>query len=291
MLDRQINVLSENKALLWHVRLGHASLKYLEEFQKQFPDLQDLSKIKFDSAQLECEVYMVSKFTKSPFKSVRKRASRPLEIVYADVMGPISPVSHPKRYCFISVYIDDFSRLAIAYPMKNKSDSSKCLDSFIISARNLLGRDEKFCYLRCDQGTEFTRNKTRSVLEKYGAELQLASPDTPEHNDQGKCYESRDVKFNEKVVYGDKYDNKEVLVWRNPMLDINKDSWFVKFDKIKDELMETEEEKQLAGYPPEILSTMHNDLLETDTDPTEFKGNWSESDNVRALVTKRTSVF
>ena len=116
------------------------------------------------------------------------RAEKPLQLIHTYTMGPVSLQSHPSGYKFVVIFVDDYSRVALAYRMKNKSEVSENLKACVDSIRNLIGSDNKVCYLGTDQGTKFDSKETSKVLteingnETVVAELQLACSDTPEHN-------------------------------------------------------------------------------------------------------------
>ena len=80
-------------------------------------------------------------------------------------------ILYPKKYKYISVFVDDYSRLAMQYPINTKDETPFCFESFVKSGRNTLGKDAKVCYLRSDQGTEFTGGKMSKVLSKLGTKL------------------------------------------------------------------------------------------------------------------------
>ena len=150
---------------------GSCARQLFEDLQKKMPEIEELKKVGFDDSIQKCEICMISKIKTLPFRTTRQRATEPMQIIHADVMGMISPASYPKRYKYISVFIDDFSRLAMAYATKTEDKTGHCLESFIKSARNLLGKDTKVCYLQSDQGIEFTGGYTTEVLKRLNAEL------------------------------------------------------------------------------------------------------------------------
>ena len=93
---------------------------------------------------------------KLPFSEDRTRGTRALKIIHTDTMGPIKPASFPGGNRFIiCVFVDDFTRFAKVHSVNHKNETGDCLEKFLITMRNLLGKDEKVCYIRADNGTEF----------------------------------------------------------------------------------------------------------------------------------------
>ena len=152
-----------SEAMLWHVRLGHASLTYLKMLQKNEKSLQH---IKFDESIRECEVCILSKMEKLPFKINRSRADRPLQLIHSDIMGPIKPISWPGQKRYIITFVDYYSRYAKIYCLKSKDEAGQAFESYLVSARNLLGENAKVCYVRSDRGTEYTGGKFAEVMAK-----------------------------------------------------------------------------------------------------------------------------
>ena len=137
--DPKENVKRISEGMLWHTRLRYASLEYLKQLQKSEKRLE---KIKFDKKISEFGICILAKMESLPFRDKRSRA-----------MGPIKPASFPGDNKFIIVFIDDYSRYARAYCVKHRNEAGKCLEEFLIRMRNQLGKQEKVCYIRADNGT------------------------------------------------------------------------------------------------------------------------------------------
>ncbi len=58
-------------------------------------------------------------------------------------MGSIQPITYPGKKKYILVVLDDFSHIAVVYPMERKDETCHYAETFAESARNLLGRNNK----------------------------------------------------------------------------------------------------------------------------------------------------
>lgn len=175
----EINKYKPSEGMLLHWRLGHTSLDYMKHLQKHE---EKLKKVKFDREILDCEICILAKMESLPFKNNRSRSDRPLHTIHVDTMGKITPASFPGENRFIVVLVDDHTRYARAYCVNHKSESGDCLERFLTHMRNLLGKNEKVCYIRGDNGTEFTGGKFSEIMKKEGISSDFAPPYTPELN-------------------------------------------------------------------------------------------------------------
>ena len=107
------------------------------------------------------------------------RSTRPLELVHADLAGPIRVQSWGRsKYMF--VLVDDFSRKYWVILLKNKGEAGDRLKEWKALVENERGL--KLGRLRTDNGGEFTSIALRTWLKEKGVSQEFTPPRTPQAN-------------------------------------------------------------------------------------------------------------
>ena len=168
---------SSDLTYLWHQRYGHLSYKGLKTLQTK-KMMRRLPQLEVSS--VTCTDCFTGKQHRNPIpKKSEWRASKVLELIHADICGPIEPISNSgKRYplCFI----DDYSRKGWVYLLSKKLEALECFKSY----KKLVEKEAEASIkcLRKDRGGEFNSLNFKSFCEEEGIKRQLTTSYTPLQN-------------------------------------------------------------------------------------------------------------
>ena len=97
---------------LWHKRFGHLNYR----------DLRTSVPIQLKDENAKCETCCLAKIVKTHVpKEIKNKASKPLERVFTDVVGPVTPSSVDGCRCFVTFY-DEYSSHACVKFMRTKNE-------------------------------------------------------------------------------------------------------------------------------------------------------------------------
>lgn len=174
---RENSYLAENTSVEeWHRKSGHLGVNNMEKLI----DLSTGIKLSKDKCNLgTCDTCLMAKQTRQPFKTVRQRARRPLEILHTDVNEPIDPTTWDEKRYILTV-LDDYTHYCRIYLLKFKSEVTEYLKEFIAEAEAL--HNLKVSKIRCDNGGEYINFNLRQYCKIHGIVLDCTIPYTPQLN-------------------------------------------------------------------------------------------------------------
>ncbi len=163
----------------WHRRLGHPSVQVLKEAIRQ---VEGKLRVPPNFEAGFCDVCVRTKMTQKVYDKVRTTATRPGEVIFADLIGPIQPKSAPHNYRFILTVIDHFTRFAKVYVLRKKSETPELMKRFFDFVRSQFSNPGQIRQFRSDGGIEFVNQKMQNMLYDYGIDHQTTEPNTSPHN-------------------------------------------------------------------------------------------------------------
>ncbi|XP_042973054.1 uncharacterized protein LOC122304854 [Carya illinoinensis] len=171
------NTVTEDILQLWHCRYGHLSFQGLKTLQQRnmmngLPQFQPPSKL--------CKDCLVGKQHRSSIpKKSNWRAVEILQLVQADICGPINPISNSKKR-YLLTFTDDFSRKTLLYFLVEKSKALAVFKSFKIHVEKETSSFLRS--LRTDQGGKFTSQEFANFCDVHGIRQQLTAAYMPQQN-------------------------------------------------------------------------------------------------------------
>ena len=137
-------------AWTWHARLGHANFYTIEFMGKK---RMAIGMPCFSHPKQLCSGCVIAKQTRKRFPNEAQwRASKPLELLHADLCGPITPQSTGGNRYFLLI-VDDWCRHMWVYFLKSKDEA---LAKFkIFKAEVEMETEHKVKALRTNRGGEF----------------------------------------------------------------------------------------------------------------------------------------
>jgi hypothetical protein len=167
---------TKDDSKLWHLRYGHLNMKGLKLLSVKGM-VFGLPKIGFLDL---CEGCIYGKQTRHSFPIGKAwRASKCLELIHADLCGPMQTKSLGGSRYFL-LFTDDYSRMSWLYFLDNKSETFEQFQKFKALVENQSGCHIKV--LRTDRGGEFTSSEFNLFCEENGIRRELTTPHTPEQN-------------------------------------------------------------------------------------------------------------
>ena len=127
----------------------------------------------------KCVACIEGKQAQMPHNEKRARATRPLQLIHSDVVGPMSPTSYDnKRY--LVTFIDDCTHFMAVYAMEAKSEAFSYFRIFEAMATAHFGT--KVSRFQCDNGGEYVSKEMKEHFERKGIQIEFTIRYMPQQN-------------------------------------------------------------------------------------------------------------
>ena len=156
----------------WHTLMGHCNQDDLLRLEDSVKGMKITDKQKFF-----CTTCPQGKMTNIRNRTPESRATRKLQLVYCDVIGPIEPTSLG-GYRYGMSFVDSYTGLIQVYLMKKKSHVIHSLSRYIAEVAPY-GKIER---LRCDNALEFKSKEFEKILLDNKIKQEFCAPYLPHLN-------------------------------------------------------------------------------------------------------------